>query len=416
MTQKTKSIIKNFLEKTQKIAGTDIIYIAKYGSYLTIGNLISLVASFLLSIALARLLPKEVYGDYRYVLSIFELLAIFSLQGINGAIVQGVARGFEGTVKDGLKTKLRWSLLGSLASIIIGTYFWLKGNTDFTISFLIVAAFLPLMKGSEIYQSLLDGKKLFNRRVRYSIIIQIFYIFTFLLILLLTKSLVIIIFAYFFSVTLIRTYFLIKSFKKFLQNNSSDPEIIKYGKNVSLIGVIGLISQQIDKILLFHFVGPVKLAIYSFATLPIDHLRSPLQSIQEIALPKLATRSVEEIKKTLPKKLLKASLLILLAIISYILFVPYVYKIFFPQYLDAVSYSRLFCLDLLVFPISMMMLALYAKMKTKELYRVNVLNSIIEIVLITILTPLYGIVGVIAARLISRIFYFFLAYYSFKRM
>ena len=180
MSQKIKSIIKTFIEKTQKFTGTDVVYLAKFGSYLTIGNFISLAASFLLSIALARLLTKEVYGDYRYILSIFELLAISSLQGINGAIVQGVARGFEGVVKDGLKTKLKWSLLGSFASIIIGAYFWLKGNTDFTISFLIVAAFLPLIKSSEIYQSLLDGKKLFNKRVKYSIIIQIFYTLIFL--------------------------------------------------------------------------------------------------------------------------------------------------------------------------------------------------------------------------------------------
>jgi O-antigen/teichoic acid export membrane protein len=416
MINKVKNLIYKLLIKSQKYTGTDVVYLAKFGSYLTIGNLISLIASFLLSIALARLLPKEVYGDYRYILSIFELLAISSLQGMNGAIVQGVARGFDKLAKDGLKTKLRWSLLGSFASIIIGAYFWLKGNTDFTISFLIVAAFLPLIKSSEIYQSLLDGKKLFNKRVKYSIIIQIFYTLIFLLVLFITKNLIIIILAYFFSITLIRTYFLVKTFKKFIRNNSSDPEIIKYGKNVSFVGIIGLIAQQIDKILLFHFVGPVKLAIYSFATLPIDQLRSPLQSIQEIALPKLATRPIEEIKKTLPKKLLKASLLIILVIIIYILFVPYVYKIFFPQYLDAIFYSRLFSLDLLVFPISMMMLTLCAKMKTRELYRVSILNSVIEIVLMVVLAPFYGITGVILARLISHIFYFFLARFSFKKM
>jgi len=141
-----KNLIYKFLIKSQKITGTDNIYIAKYGSYLLLGDFISLIASFLLSIAFARLLPKETYGEYRYILSIFGLLAIFSLQGMHSAVIQGVARGFEGVLIKAFKTKLRWSLIGSLASICIAIYFWFQGNIVFTFSFLIVAVFLPLFK------------------------------------------------------------------------------------------------------------------------------------------------------------------------------------------------------------------------------------------------------------------------------
>jgi len=416
MLEKIKSIIIKILIKTQKYTGTDNIYLAKYSSYLIIGNVVSLAASFLLSIAFARLLPKEVYGDYRYILSIFEILAVSSLQGLNGVIIQGVARGFDGAIKEGLKTKLKWSLLGSFASLIVGIYFWITGNVNFTICFLIIAAFLPLMKGSELYQSVLDGKKLFGKRTKYSIIIQVFYTLSLLVALFLTKNLVLIVFIYFFSLTLVRTYFMLRGFKRFIANNNTDPQIITYGKHTSLIGIIGLVSQQIDKILLFHFIGPIQLAIYSFATLPVDNLRSPLQTIQELALPKLSTRPTEEIKKTLPRKLLKACVFILLFIGIYIIIVPYVFKIFFPQYLDSVFYSKLYSFDLLVFPMSMMMLAIYAKMKTKELYKVNIINPIIQIALAVILVPLYGITGAIIARLTSHIFYFFLSYYFFKKI
>jgi len=416
MAQRIKSIIKKLIEKAQKLTGTDIVYLAKYGSYLTVGNIISLAASFLLSIAFARLLPKETYGDYRYILSIFELLAISSLQGLNGVMVQGIAQGFDGVVRAGLKTKLKWSFFGSFASLIIGAYFWIKGNTTFTICFLIVAAFLPLIKGSELYQSVLDGKKMFDKRAKYSIIIQIFYTAGLVIALFFTKNVILIVFTYFLSISLIRTYFLLKTFRKFLKNNNSNPKFIAYGKHTSLIGIIGLVSQQIDKILLFHFIGPAPLAVFSFATLPVDNLRTPLQTIQELALPRLATRSAEEIKKSLPKKLFKMSLIILLIIGIYILIVPYVFKIFFPQYMDAVPYSRLYSFDLLVFPMSMMMLALYAKMKTKELYKVNIINPIIQIVLAVILVPLYGIFGAIIARLASGVFYFFLSYFFFKKM
>lgn len=411
-----KLTIINILRKSQKFTGTDNIYIAKYGTYLTIGNVISMAAAFLLSIAFARLLPKEIYGQYRYILSIMAILAISSLQGMNAAIIQGVARGFEGVLKKGFKTKLKWSLLGSLASIGVAVYFWLQGNLEFTASFLIIAVFLPLFKGGEIYQSFLTGKKLFGKRVTYTVLIQVLSTISIILTLFLTKNLIILILVYFCSYSILRIFFLFLIIKKIKPNRKNDPKTISYGKHLSFIGIIVLIAQQIDKILLFHFMGPINLAVYSFATLPVQYIRNPLQTIQELALPKLSARSKEEIKKTLPKKLIKATFLIIIVIIIYAVLAPYFYKIFYPQYMESVFYSRLFSLTLLVFPVSMMMISLQAKMKAKELFISSTINSIIKIGLLAILIPLYGILGVIIAMLLSQVFYFFIVWFLFKRM
>lgn len=408
--------IKSLIIKSQKFTETDNVYIAKHGSYLVIGNIISMVAAFLLSIALARLLPKETYGQYRYILSVMAILAIFSLEGINKAVLQGVARGFEGVFITGFKTKLKWSLLGALASIGVASYFWLQGNIEFAASFLIIAVFLPLFKGGEIYQSYLDGKKLFGRRVTYTTLIQVLATISIIVALFLTKNLIILILVYFLSYSALRIFFLFLTIKKIKPNKVDDPETIIYGKHLSFIGIIGLVVQQIDSVLIFYFVGPVQLAIYAFATLPIDYIRTPLQIIQELALPKLSTRPEQDIKKTLPKKLLKITFLIVLVIVIYIVIAPYFYKILYPQYIESVFYSRLFALTLLVFPVSMMMLVLQAKMKTKQLYRISILSSIIEIVLMVLLVSFYGILGVILARLISQFFYFFLARSSFKKI
>jgi len=411
-----KNLIYKFLIKSQKITGTDNIYIAKYGSYLLLGDFISLIASFLLSIAFARLLPKETYGEYRYILSIFGLLAIFSLQGMHSAVIQGVARGFEGVLIKAFKTKLRWSLIGSLASICIAIYFWFQGNIVFTFSFLIVAVFLPLFKSGEIYQSYLDGKKLFGKRVTYVNLIQILSTAFTICILFLTKNLVILILVYFLSYSLLRLFFLFLTIKKLQPNKIDNPEIISLGKHLSLMGVLVIVSEQIDKILLFSLLGPVQLAIYSFAILPIEHLRTPLQSIQELALPKFSIRPAEEIKKTLPKKLLKSVFLITAIIIFYIIIAPYFYKIFYPQYINSVFYSRIFSFTLLVFPISMIMLSLLAKTKTKELYKINIIYHIAQILFLAVSAILFGIIGVIVARLLGYILYFALAYYFFKKM
>jgi O-antigen/teichoic acid export membrane protein len=416
MFQKIKSLITGFLVKSQKLTGTDNVYIAKHGSYLATGNIISMIAAFFLSIAFARLLPKETYGQYRYILSIVAILAIFSLEGINKAVIQGVAKGFEGVFLTGFKTKIKWSLLGSLASIGAALFFWIQGNIEFTISFLIVAVFLPLFKSGEIYQSYLDGKKLFGRRISYATLIQVLATISIIVTLFLTKNLIILVLVYFLSYSTLRIIFLFLTIKKLKPNKADDPETIVYGKHLSLMGIIGLVVQQIDSVLIFYFVGPVQLAIYSFATLPIEYIRTPLQIIQELALPKLSTRPEQDIKKTLPKKLIKITILIVLVIVIYIVIAPYFYKILYPQYLESIFYSRLFALTLLVFPVSMMMLVLQAKMKTKQLYRVSILNSIIEIVLMVLLVSFYGILGAILAKLISQFLYFLLTRFSFKKI
>jgi len=417
MIKKIREKSYSFLRKTQKFTETDNVYIAKHGTYLTLGNFITMAAAFLFSVAVARLLPKEIYGQYKYILSLVALISITSLQGINTAVVRGVAQGFEKTVKQGFKTKLKWSLLGSLISLGLGIYFMIQGNPTFSFSFLIVAIFLPLTESGRIYQSYLDGKKIFNKRVKYTTIVRILSTIALIITLLLTKKLIILILVYFLSETIFINYFLLRTLKKYPTNNKQDNQAINYGKHLSLMSVINTVSQNLDMILVFNLLGPVQLAVYSFAVLPIKQLRKPFLIIKELAFPKFSVRSNKDIKRALFKKLLKTtSLIIVPLIIIYIIFAPYLYGIFFPQYMDSVFYSRIFSLDLLIFPASMMALVLQAKKKTAELYKINALNPIVQIALLILLVPIYGILGIILAKLLSNMFYSIIVYLFFKHI
>src|SRR3990167_3737338 len=113
-----------FLRKTQKYTKTDNVYIVKYGLWLTAGQLISTASSFLLVLAFANLLPKETYGIYQYALSITAILAIPTLSGIDTAVTRAVSLGYEGSLKKGLKTKIRWGIIGSMASLGLAGYYY----------------------------------------------------------------------------------------------------------------------------------------------------------------------------------------------------------------------------------------------------------------------------------------------------
>ena len=132
--QRLKAKIKNFLIWSQKYTQTDMVYLAKGGFWLTLGNIISSASVFLLAIAFANLLDSTTYGNYKYILSLVGILIIFTLTGTKFAIPQAVARGLEGSFYTGFKTKLKWGVLGSLSAIGLAGYYFLQGNSGYHFS------------------------------------------------------------------------------------------------------------------------------------------------------------------------------------------------------------------------------------------------------------------------------------------
>ncbi len=411
-----KQKIYNLLRYSQKYTKTDMVYLAKGGSWLTLGQIVSSVASFLSAIAFANLLPRETYGTYKYILSIVSILAIPTLSGMSTAIARAVAQGYEGSVVPALKTKIKWGLLGGLASIALAGYYYFQGNATLTISFLIAAIFLPFMDSLNVYGPFLQGKKRFDVSTKFGIIIQVIAITIMIAMLFLTSNIFLILFTYFISHTLLRFIFLKITLKKFKLNKKQAPDTTSYGKHLSLMGAMGTVANHIDKILLWHFLGAVPLALYYFAITPVNHFQKALKSIYALAFPKFANQDKEVIKKTLLPKILKFSVVLIIPVVGYIFLAPYIYKLVFPQYLGSIKYSQYFVLIILLFPKRFLGQPLTAHAKTKSLYILQITTITLKITLLAILVPLYGILGAILALIATSFLHLPLEFYFFKKM
>jgi len=412
------TIIKNwfyqFLRKTQKYTGTDNVYLARGGFWLTLGQVALMAASFLVAVAFANLLDPVIYGNYKYVLSLIGLLGVFSFPGVRAAITQAVANGLEGSYYTGFRIQLKLSILGSLVAIAGAIYYWVRGNEFLPIPLLLTAIFFPLMEASQISLCFLSGKKMFNVQARYTIINQIFIVVVTLGTLFLTKNLLWLVVAYLISRTTLNYIFYLVIKIKFKPNKSEDPKTINFGLHLSLMGVIGQIAAYIDKTLIFTFIGSGQLAVYSFATLAPEQLQNIMGNISTLALPKLVSRSREDIKKTIMKKVLKLSLLTGLVIVLYVIAAPYIYRIFFPQYMASVPYSQVFMVSLIAIPISLLGTAFQAKMMKRELYLTKS-KAFVRLGLFAILIPLYGIWGAIGAVIGAEIFGIILLLLLFRK-
>lgn len=392
----------NLLRKSEKYFKTDMVYLAKGGSWLTVGQIVTSVSALLLAIAFANLLSKETYGIYRYILSLAAIIGALSLTGMGTAITQAVSRGFDGALKEGFKVNFKWSIFMVLASMSAALYYFLHENYSLAISMLIIGAFSPFLSSADIYTNFLVGKKDFKTPAIYSSIRNTLTAFFLFIAMAFAQNPIFLVFVYFSSNTAFALAFYYITIQKHSPSEKTVPETITFGKHQSLMNMLGIVAEHIDKILIFHFLGAAELAIYAFALAVPEQIKGSLKSIGTLALPKFSQRATAEIKVGMSSKMLRMGSIILLLTAFYILFAPTIYTVLFPQYAESIFYSQLFAISLVavisVIPLS----ALQSKLAKRQLYIFNIYGAIIQITILFIFIYFYGLLGAIIARILTR--------------
>ena len=393
---------------------TDMIYLTKGGFWLTLNNVVTAPLVFITSIVFANRIPAYEYGVYKFLLSIMGILSITTLSGMGSILSQAVARGREGSLFLILKTKIRWGLFGSAASLVVSANYFIHHNTTLGVSFLIAAIFIPIMDSLNIYQDYLLGKKLFrDSSVSYSIS-QLVAVIVMIGTLFLTKNVIIIFGVYLSSWTLIRFGFFLRTIEKYPPNNETDPSTIPYGKRSSFIDFLATIIGSIDQAIIFHFLGAVELALFSFASAPVTQLVGLFKNIPALAMPKMAARPIQEIDSLLHKRILYAFLVAVALSGVYMLAAPFIYHLFFPKYIDSINLSRVFSLTLLfAIPQTILGPAVSSKVTSippKMLHLWNIPGFLSTVFLLATVQSI-GLISIIYARLILVASSFIVAYY-----
>ncbi len=403
------------LRWSEKYTKTDMVYLAEGGFWLFLKTLFSAAISFGLSVAFANLLPKTTYGEYRYIFSMFGLLAIPTLAGMGPATTKSVTQGYEGTPLMALRTKIKWGVLGSIASAGVAIYYAVQGNFVLAGAFALVALFIPFVDSLSIYNSVLTGKKLFRTSTFYEIFIQGTSTLVIVATLFVTNNLVFILTSYFLTYTIVRFVVFQAVVKKYTDNTNIDPKTTSYGKHLSLMGILGTVSAALDSILLWQFIGPAQVAVYAIAKgMPLQ-ISAAFQRLTTLAFPKFAKQDFKTIKKALVHKMMLMFIIMAVIVIVYVLAAPYIFNLFFPAYSEAVTYSQFFALTLLFFPQKFIGTVFQAHARTKALYISTTITPIIRTFLAIALIPFFGIAGAVATELTGKVINFAVVLYLFTR-
>jgi O-antigen/teichoic acid export membrane protein len=404
MIQSVQRAYGRILAWSEGFMRTDMRYLMNGGLLSLLGQTVSILCTLAFSVVVSHYVPKENYGVYKYITSIVALFSLFSLNSIGSAVFQSAAQGYDGALVKGFKENLRWSIGVFIATMAVGGYYLFAGNSTLGIGILIGGFLSPVLTSASLFSTFLGGKKDFLRQTIYGIWDNVIPIGIFILVILYTQNPLILVLTYLASNTVAALFFYQRTVQVYQANlQLQDSDMLTYSKHLSIMGIMGGLANGLDQILLFHFVGAAKLAVYNFAIALPDQFKGPIKGLASMMQARFVERTDREIKFGMPNKMLWCLAGSIIITIVYIVLAPYIFHTLFPEYIDAVFYSQLYVLWILSLVFEPSTAYLAARKHTRELYVTYISYAIIQIITLLVGVMLWGLVGVILARVVTRL-------------
>jgi O-antigen/teichoic acid export membrane protein len=403
-----------FFSAVDQRFGIDSRYFFSGGFWTVLAQGIAAILSLVVLIVLTHTLDQATVGAYKFFMSIFFTVSAFSLPGMHTAIIQSVADKHSQSFIHGMKYRICFSLIGSVTLLFTGAYFWYIDRWT-PIYFLWGAILFPLYYSLYSTFAYLIGKE----RFRLSSIIGIAQLITLnlglIVVIVLFKNIAALIIATLCLnvVTLaIATAYTYRKYQKEVKGKK-DKKLFRYGFQLSIVQLIPIIAENLDKILLTFFLGPAQLAIYVIAMSFPSQNKLFLAPLANLTLPKMtkykkSSALVQNLKRKTP-------LLILLSLginLLGFLLTPLAVKYLFPtSYIEAVPYAQIaFSIFIFSYAAHVYKSYLVAQKRIKQLYTLDISQGAVKIIGLLLLTPFFGLLGAIVATMISRYFYFLLGF------
>ena len=382
----------------------DIRYFSRGGFWL----LLRLGASYLLglgrSVAFARLVDQSVYGQFAFVVGVANTVSILTLPGVDTAVVEAVARGKRGSVTDGVRVRLRWGLLATLAMISVSLYHLIQGQGDAALALVVAAVLLPFLSAGQVVQAYYTGCKRFDKTSLISLTVLVLNNAALLVAVLSGTSVVWLVVANSLPQLLLQLWVYGHVVRR-IRDAPTDPDVASYGKALTWADAVKSVAAQLDSVVLGFSGGFVDVAIYRIASvLPKSIQRLP-KMLRTLLMPKIAGQPHKRVYSSRTHKhlihlwLLNGCLALLAAVgVRYL--IPVLYG---ETYGQAVTYAQLLTISIVpVGPNSFFIAALQARKETRAIYRANLLDSVLQIGTLVALVPSFGILGIIVSRIASR--------------
>lgn len=411
--KKLQRILVVLLTTGERLIKTDMKHLVQGGFWLTFGQGIATVIGFFVTVVLANVLTAEALGSYKYILSLYGLISVFSLTGMATAVTRAAAQGKEGTLNYAAILTLEWGLLMTGLSLVASGYYLYQGNLLLGWSLGLIALTAPLLQSLSLFQAYVNGKKDYRTYSLFSISYSIFPPLILIGTAFITQAVFPLVAAFLIGTTVVQGIHYFITLKKYRPNDVVDRATTGYGKHLSLMNILGGVSFNLDKILVWQYLGAAPLALYTIATAPPQQLRYLSKILNTMALPRFSERTVRELQQTMRHKAIILFGISASIVLVYVLLAPYLYDFFFPTYQEAVIYSQVFSLLILFFPATLFQQALTAHMQKKQLYILQTVIPVTKICILLLLLPFFGMWGVLLSMFLAELLRLIIVVYFF---
>ena len=372
--------------------------------------------SLLTTVLLAKVLSITDYGFYKYILSVYGIVAVTGLSGFYNIASLNMQRGEDEFFHLGFKYRriLRW--IPVLVSIIISAYYFIMGNNFLGTLFLITIFSHLFVDLYDFYMVAVSGRGHYKLHSLLAVINYFVSFFPPILVAYLTQNLYFVFITLFFCQFLFRIFAFYYVKKKLnLQNKNILNELSKERENnykkeslaLSFNGALGNLSVNGSSAIVFNRLGAEANAIYSLAITFADFIygivSAPLAKatliFSRMTRDKVSNTEKIKLANSLSRKYFWFAFLAMLATMATL---PFVYKFLFAKYLFSYKFAVVYSLSILSIAFYPAYQYLYEIRKIKLLNTIQISTLVLGLASLFFSAMYFGLWGAIIVAIILR--------------
>ncbi len=397
-----KDFLNSKIQQTSSLLGLDLTYFMKGGFWFTTSSVSSLVAGILLSALFARIWPKDMFGQFSFLMTALSFVSITALPGMTEAVFQASIEKKDAIFKDATKKVVLFSFLGTLILIGGSIYFFFKSNQNLAFAVFFASLAFPFSTLGSLVTAFYNGKKEFKASTFFATAANLFSV--------VMTAIALICFNNFVIVTIFSTWStaiinIILTYRIFVNIKSleSDSKLIKLGFTLSGSQIVYIALDYLDKLLIPLFLGFEKNAVYFFAILIPLQIQGFFKMFIALGQPKISEVKSEKIRGVLFLKSIQLEMLITFIVLIYILACPYIFKLLYPSYHEAILLSQIFSLSLLYYPSNIYGSYLIKKRVIKWNVIATIIYGAVSFLSLLLFLYFWGLIGAIISKILSKI-------------
>lgn len=321
--------------------------------YVALNQVFLSTSAVLIVVVLAHFTSQETFGEIRYLIAILTILSFWSLPGISLVLNQEASSLTRRELSSLIFTQFHWGLFALCGALIFAGFHTYRGDTALGEAFVVGAILTPIANLYLVPGLVLAGLKKFGLKVLCDTTIILTTLGGALLGVHLFTEPSLIMLSYFgaqsiatlaaLSLTaLLLPHKIKKRDRTLLLTHAED------GRTLTYLQIPFSLIPAIEKALVFLILGPVSLALFVIASLPVEHFKSAFRNLMQFYM---LPHADEHDPSRLIHWFLIGALLLALGVAVLIVFILYGMPHLFENFVHAKHLALLLVLGALPLPI-----------------------------------------------------------------